>query len=166
MVNSGPFARHADFSRRDSVMNAILLTALVLSGANGLHAGWGGSYAAENCDSCDDGGNDDYRRGMPQSCYNPSFGCYPSTRFMHRYPAFHNYYYRSAYNYRHYFDYPWHAGQHEPTSMFSYGVPREAAPDNVPVPIPAPMASRREPTPAFRSADHLAPIVSPGAVYR
>ena len=26
---------------------------------------------------------------MPQSCYNPSFGCYANTRHMHRYPAFH-----------------------------------------------------------------------------
>jgi hypothetical protein len=80
---------------------------------------------------------------MPQSCYNPSFGCYPNTRFMHRYPAFHNTYYRAAYNYRQYFDYPWHAGLHEPTSMFSYNVPSEAAPQALPVPVPGAAAAPR-----------------------
>ena len=154
-------------------MNAILLT-LALSGATGLH---GRGHHGDDCWECygdDGGGGDDYRRGMPQSCYNPSFGCYPSTRFMHRYPAFHGYYTREAYNYRHYFDYPWHAGLHEPTSMFSYGVPGEGPAESPPIPAPAPMASvRREPTPArafpamrtpppaLRSADHLAPIVTP-----
>ena len=144
-------------------MNAILLTALVLSGANGLHAGWGGSYAAENCDSCDDGGgNDDYRRGMPQSCYNPSFGCYPSTRFMHRYPAFHGYYTREAYNYRHYFDYPWHAGLHEPTSHFSYNVPGAAQGESVvpPAPAPAPDPSAEAPR-QIRSARAVEPLGQP-----
>jgi len=152
-------------------MNAILLTALMLSGANGLHAGRGGHgadswdcYDGYDGESCQD---EDFRRGMPQSCYNPSFGCYPSTRFMHRYPAFHGYYTREAYNYRHYFDYPWHAGLHEPTSMFSYGVPGEAAAESVPVPVPMPSSAfRREPTPALRSADHFAPIVTPDTIRR
>ena len=120
-------------------MNAILLTALVLSGAQGHGGGCWDGYGEESCQ------DEDFRRGMPQSCYNPSFGCYPSTRFMHRYPAFHGYYTREAYNYRHYFDYPWHAGLHEPTSMFSYGVPGAAAVENVPVPVPAPMALRSPP---------------------
>jgi hypothetical protein len=144
-------------------MNVILLAALTMSGATGLH---GRDHHGADCWECY---GDDFRRGMPQSCYNPSFGCYPSTRFMHRYPAFHGYYTREAYNYRHYFDYPWHAGLHEPTSMFSYGVPGEGAAESPPVPVPAPMASirreptpaRRTPTPALRSADHLAPIVTP-----
>ena len=152
-------------------MNAIVLTALMLSGANGLHAGRGGHgadgwdcYDGYDGESCQD---EDFRRGMPQSCYNPSFGCYPSTRFMHRYPAFHGYYTREAYNYRHYFDYPWHAGLHEPTSMFSYGVPGEAAAEGAPVPVPMPSSAfRREPTPALRSADHFAPIVTPNTVRR
>lgn len=62
-------------------------------------------------------------RPMPQTCYAPRFGCYPgNNRHMHRYPAFHGTYYRRPYNYRNYFDYPWHAGLHEPTSLFSYGV--------------------------------------------
>src|SRR5262245_55988202 len=122
-------------------MNAVLLTVLALSGANGMnaHANFGhGHGQGAYCDECGDGRNGDgNRRGMPQSCYNPSFGCYPSTRFMHRYPAFHNYYTREAYNYRHYFDYPWHAGLHEPTSMFSYHVPGENPAQNIPVPSPA-----------------------------
>lgn len=147
-------------------MNTLLLTALVLSGAGRMHAIDGGHHAATCCDVCaGDGCDDDFRRGMPQSCYNPSFGCYPSTRFMHRYPAFHGYYYRKAYNYRHYFDYPWHAGLHEPTSMFSYGVPGEVPPERVPAPIPS-SAFRGEPTPAYRTATHLAPIVTPDSVRR
>jgi hypothetical protein len=55
---------------------------------------------------------------------------------MNRYPAFHGYYYRAAYNYRHYFDYPWHAGLHEPTSMFSYHVPSETPGQTIPTPVP------------------------------
>src|SRR4051812_39245643 len=49
---------------------------------------------------------------MPQTCYEPPFGCYPGTRHMNRYPAFHGTYYRDPYNYRNYFDYPWHAELH------------------------------------------------------
>jgi len=56
---------------------------------------------------------------MPQTCYAPRFGCYPGNdRHMHRYPAFHGYYYRQAYNYRHVFDYPWHAAPHNPPGFF------------------------------------------------
>ena len=63
---------------------------------------------------------------MPQTCYNPRFGCYSgNNRHMHRYPAFHGYYYRRPYNYRNLADYPWHAELHEPTSHFSYNVPQE-----------------------------------------
>jgi len=129
-------------------MNAILLTVLALGGAD-ASTGYGGpgsdgSYGGDAggyCDQCSaDGCGHRHRCGllgpMPQSCYNPSFGCYPSTRFMHRYPAFHNTYYRAAYNYRQYFDYPWHAGLHEPTSMFSYHTPGEAAAQTLPMPLP------------------------------
>ena len=101
----------------------------------------------ESCSSDEDGGCsscggcgrgrcggccDDYgwirRAGpMPQTCYNPRHGCYSgNNRFMHRYPAFHGYYYRNPYNYRHLFDYPWHAELHEPTSMFSYNFEEES----------------------------------------
>jgi hypothetical protein len=41
---------------------------------------------------------------------------------MHRYPAFHGYYYRAPYNYRHVFEYPWHAAPHEPQDFFTGGV--------------------------------------------
>jgi len=65
---------------------------------------------------------------MPQSCYEPRYGCYPgNARFTHRYPAFHGWFYRRPYNYRQYFDYTWHAGLHEPTSLFSYDVSEESA---------------------------------------
>jgi hypothetical protein len=124
-------------------MNAILLTVLALGGADASmgYGGDAGGYCDQcNADSCGRGRHCSHRGGllgpMPQSCYNPSFGCYPSTRFMHRYPAFHNTYYRAAYNYRQYFDYPWHAGLHEPTSMFSYHTPGERAVRELPEPLP------------------------------
>ena len=165
-------------------MNAILLTVLALGGADAAavyggptgagygaspDAGYGaaaGSSAGDECDDCNNGGhgllgNRRDRCGvlgpMPQSCYNPSFGCYPSTRFMHRYPAFNGYYYRSAYNYRNYFDYPWHAGLHEPTSLFSYHVPAEAPGQTVPTPLPAARAPGPLPT---RSAEAMKPAAT------
>lgn len=116
-------------------MNAILLTVLSLAGANGtsidLH-----DAAAGPCVDCGNGGHAGHGGGwrhghalgghcwgpMPQTCYDPAFGCYPGTRHMHRYPAFHGTYYRRPYNYRHVFDYPWHADLHEPTSFYSYHV--------------------------------------------
>lgn len=52
---------------------------------------------------------------MPQTCYEPRYGCYPgNARFTNRYPAFHGYYYRAPYNYRHLYEYPWHAAPHHP----------------------------------------------------
>jgi len=145
-------------------MNTILLTMLALTGAGG------GGYAesGDACDTCNDGGHGrhhgshqcDLLGPMPQSCYNPSFGCYASTRFMHRYPAFHGYYYRSAYNYRHYFDYPWHAGLHEPTSHFSYNVPGAPAGESVVPPAPTPEPAAQAPRP-IRSAQVFAPLGQP-----
>jgi len=143
-------------------------------GTAGGYGAAAGGYGGE-CDECNNGGGRHHHgnlnggaRGwcgpMPQSCYNPSFGCYPSTRFMHRYPAFHNYYYRSAYNYRHYSDYPWHAGLHEPTSMFSYHVPGENPGQALPVPIPA---AAREPAPGGpRSVSGMNSIAPLGSVLR
>jgi hypothetical protein len=65
---------------------------------------------------------------MPQTCYDPRYGCYSgNARYVHRYPAFHGTFYRRAYSYRNYFDYPWHAEMHEPTSLFSYNVVNEAS---------------------------------------
>jgi hypothetical protein len=86
---------------------------------------------------------------MPQTCYNPTFGCYDGNRHNNRYPAFHGTFYRRPYNYRNVFDYPWHADLHEPTSNFAYNVnepagtttvimPDPAAPVPMPVPVPAP----------------------------
>jgi hypothetical protein len=55
---------------------------------------------------------------MPQTCYQPRFGCYPGNpRTIQRYPAFHGYYYRAPYNYRHLFEYPWHAQPYEPQPL-------------------------------------------------
>jgi hypothetical protein len=127
------------------------------AGPYGPGYGDAGAYAGDvggACDQCNAGGHGhgghlrdclgghrgkcrDYLGPMPQSCYNPSFGCYPNTRFMSRYPAFHNTYYRAAYNYRQYFDYPWHAGLHEPTSMFSYHTPGEESAQPLPTPVPS-----------------------------
>jgi hypothetical protein len=148
-------------------MNAILLTVLALSGADAANFGGGevpGAYGGEY-GACADGGHGGHgHRGgrggwlgpMPQSCYNPSFGCYPSTPFMHRYPAFHGSYYRAAYNYRNYFDYPWHAALHEPTSHFSYHVPAAAAGEAIPRPTPE--AASREAR-DVRTAGGLAPVI-------
>ena len=64
---------------------------------------------------------------MPQTCYAPRFGCYPgNNRHMHRYPAFHAYYYRQAYNYRHLFDYPWHATPYAPQGFVTYQIDGQA----------------------------------------
>lgn len=78
---------------------------------------------------------------MPQTCYNPTLGCYDGNRHNHRYPAFHGTYYRRPYNYRNVFDYPWHADLHEPTSNFAYNVNEmPAAAVVAPAPVPAPPA--------------------------
>jgi hypothetical protein len=147
-------------------MNAILLTVLAIGGAGG----YGGEYDGA-CEACATGhghGGHGHADGhhcaclgpMPQSCYEPSFGCYASTRFMQRYPAFHGYYYRSAYNYRHYFDYPWHAGLHEPTSNFSYNVPGQAAGESIIPPAPMPEAASAATRSVIRSS-YQRPIVEP-----
>lgn len=154
--------------------HAIVLTVLALGAppASGSQSGYSPSdqYGASqgmdsgSCDECDQcgGGHGGRHHGqsrggvmgpMPQSCYNPSFGCYPSTRFMNRYPAFHQTYYRRPYNYRNVFDYPWHAELHEPTSYFSYHVKEEQRRGNQPTPatqppapvVPSPSASRGAP---------------------
>ncbi|MFT5524047.1 MAG: hypothetical protein ACI9HK_001997 [Pirellulaceae bacterium] len=90
-------------------------------------------------------------RTMPQTCYAPRYGCYHSNnRFMNRYPAFHGTYYRNPYNYRNYFDYPWHAEMHEPTSWFSHTVPPEQRQQEV---LPGqPNASARQFESAYRTA--------------
>lgn len=132
-------------------MHAVLLTVLALSGGDsalsmtdynvtpaGHHAGCascgGGGYGAQ--------GAKQPHWMMPQTCYNPKFGCYAAERHMNRYPAFHGTYYRRPYNYRNVFDYPWHAEMHEPTSFFSHHV--QANQQQPPaVPTPAPSMARR-----------------------
>ena len=84
---------------------------------------------------------------MPQECYNPRYGCYFCGRWCHRYPAFHGYYYRAPYNYRHYFEYPWYACRHTP-QPFCLGETRGAylgepmAPEPEPEPMTAPESTR------------------------
>lgn len=156
---TSPFAVHG----RTPLMNVFLLTVLALGGANGaaLHGGSNGGAATGSCDGCQGGGGHGHGGGwwlghklhghcagpMPQTCYDPAYGCYPGTRYMNRYPAFHGTYYRRPYNYRNVFDYPWHADLHEPTSFFSYGVtgdPGGARADFAPeplIPVPTPSAA-------------------------
>ena len=45
---------------------------------------------------------------------------------MHRDPAFHAYSYRQAYNYRHLFDYPWHATPYAPQGFVTYQIDGQA----------------------------------------
>jgi hypothetical protein len=137
---AGP-AGGTDQPQGNTCMHAVLLS-LVLLGANDLHAtgtvvagiGHGGHAAGGACGEGGGGGGlrsgygarGSRRGGMPQSCYDPHYGCYAGNdRRVQRYPAFHGTYYRTPYNYRNLFDYPWHADLHEPTSLFSYNVPAE-----------------------------------------
>ena len=103
---------------------------------------------------------------------------------MNRYPAFHATYYKRAYNYRNYFDYPWHAELHEPSSLFSYETvadnestdsfapvldPGEQTLPPAPVPVvpvsaayrnaPRPAATAKQPIMPVKQASTLAPIV-------
>ena len=135
-------------------MHALLLTLMTLGAGGQLsdevlkdegvqHANYE-TYAG-GCQSCQtDGGHSAYMsacnrrllksssrydsvsRMMPQTCYDARYGCYyGGGRHMHRHTAFAGTYYRSPYNYRHYYQWPWHADPHEPTSLFSYNVERE-----------------------------------------
>ena len=77
----------------------------------------------------------DWFGSMPQTCYDPHFGCYPGApRTIHRYPAFHGYYYRDPYNYRMLFQYPWHAAPHEPVGYFTYQAEQPIGEEIVPTP--------------------------------
>lgn len=52
---------------------------------------------------------------MPQTAYDPNFGCYPgNARTIHRYPAFHGNYYSTPTHFREYAEYPWNATIAEP----------------------------------------------------
>jgi hypothetical protein len=139
-------------------MHAVLLTVLALAGGDGGYpmadhnvapAGFHGG-----CDSCGGGYGGRYKQPhwmMPQTCYNPKFGCYGADRHMNRYPAFHGTYYRRPYNYRNVYDYPWHAELHEPTSHFSYHVNAQQQPQPAGQP-PVPGAIQYSPAPMSASA--------------
>lgn len=120
---------------------ALLLAVTVAGGGPESYGDTTGAYSGgESGYYVTEGDNGSYAYGdgcldlMPQNGYSPRYGCYPgNSRFIHRYPAFHGWMYRKPYNYRQPFDYPWHAGLHEPTSLFGYNVeeqeirePREA----------------------------------------
>ena len=125
-------------------MNVILLTVLALGGTGGeIHVAPVDEGVYADCPECV-GGHSHKLHGstlhghclgpMPQTCYDPPYGCYTGSRWNNRYPAFHGTYYRKAYNYRNYFDYPWHAELHEPTSQWSYNVTGDTG---APAPLPA-----------------------------
>jgi len=102
----------------------------------------------------------DWFKPMPQTCYSPTYGCYPGNgRDIQRYPAFHGTYYRRAYNYRQLYEWPWQAEPHEPiaysaqvitgptgSSTNEYGIPVTEEPtprlENIPSPIPEPGMSQ------------------------
>lgn len=166
-------------------MNLMMITLLTIGGAVGQVPTGGQETAAmeEFYEDCYEHGMRGGHAGVhprlqqkhaihntsPQTCYSPRFGCYHSNeRHMNRYPAFHGTFYRQAYNYRNYFDYPWHAQPHEPTSLFSYNV-GEDQPESAPAAAPpappqalrsAPAAQPANPTPARRvlqQSDYTAP---------
>ncbi len=157
-------------------MHAALLTLLVVVGQNqadlapvaehSITVAGNASYVP--CEACSTGRCRVHRRHpmyeyvrdqwgpMPQTCYAPRYGCYPGNdRHMHRYPAFHGTYYRTPYNYRNVFDYPWHAAPHEPVGYFTrvtevpMGTETEyGAPTAAPFPGQPQVAPPMPPTPA------------------
>lgn len=145
-------------------MNLMMITLLTVGSAVGQvpaakHASTSAEEYYEDC--YEDGGHmgiSEHLRAKraihntsPQTCYDPRFGCYHGNgRHMHRYPAFHGTYYRQAYNYRNYFDYPWHAGLHEPTSLFSYNVGEDQPEPPAAMTAPPTPPQARRPQPATR----------------
>ena len=118
---------------------------------------------------------------MPQTAYDPNYGCYPgNARTIHRYPAFHGYYYDRPYNYRHYSEYPWNAEMTEPrpypdranqvvgspviipsgiTPGESIMGPVPTPAENIMSPAPAPEESIMAPAPAPAPADEEVPTI-------
>ena len=144
-------------------MHAALLTILVVAGAHPPVQAVVGQSAAAAGSSEGRSWFSDWFGPMPQTCYDPRFGCYSgASRRIQRYPAFHGHYYRAPYNYRHYYEYPWHASPHDPQAFFSHGtsiegqemiVPTpqlEVAPPATPVPTPAAPASTSQESQARR----------------
>ena len=100
---------------------------------------------------------------MPQTAYDPNYGCYPgNARTIHRYPAFHGYYYDRPYNYRHYSEYPWNADITEPIP-YPNRVNHVGSQVIVPsVVTPADSIMEPEPTPA--SVPEASSLVTPASV--
>ncbi|MBI3465276.1 MAG: hypothetical protein HY000_19795 [Planctomycetes bacterium] len=103
---------------------------------------------------------------MPQECYNPRYGCYFCGRWCQRYPAFHGYYYRAPYNYRHYSEYPWYACRHTPQPFYVGGIRgvytgATVAPAPEPVPMLPPEFTQTRATvpqrPVYPTAQNLGP---------
>lgn len=131
-----------------------------------------GGQQQEGCGTCRGGGCIkgafnrvwDWWGPMPQTCYEPRFGCYSgNSRYMNRYPAFHGYYYRQPYNYRQYFDYPWHAQPYEPMGYFTYqksapADPQSAPPVEMESPMPVPAAPSAVPAPPSMSQHGWKPM--------
>ncbi len=75
---------------------------------------------------------------MPQTAYDPNFGCYPgNARTIHRYPAFHGYYSSAPVNYRHYAEFPWNADIAEPRPYPDNAKPVVSFTSNVMSPVGA-----------------------------
>jgi hypothetical protein len=74
---------------------------------------------------------------MPQTCCGPWFGCCPgSPCHIHRYSASRGYYYSEAHNYRHLFDYPWHATRYQPPHLFTHHDGQPPSQEQIPTPYP------------------------------
>ncbi|MDO4628665.1 MAG: hypothetical protein Q4C70_05740 [Planctomycetia bacterium] len=107
---------------------------------------------------------------MPQTAYDPNFGCYPGNqRTIHRYPAFHGNYYSSPSNYRHYAEYPWNADMAEPRPYPNQAALRQVGSEviiSTEVVTPAPQyTTTPQPTPAPAlepvSEAQVAPVATP-----
>jgi len=154
-------------------MHAVLLTVLALTGGEGVYSDYNVAPAGHHghqagCDSCG-GGNGHYKQPhwmMPQSCYNPKYGCYGVDRHMNRYPAFHGTYYRRPYHYRNVFDYPWHAELHEPTSHFSHHVQAAQQQPQPAPPQPGMVQHPRSPIPMSANAQPSSVIGSNSSLIR
>jgi len=99
----------------------------------------------KSCVHCAVGWLPDQFRSMPQTCYSPSYGCYPGNgRDIQRYPPFYGTYYRRAYNYRQLQEWPWMAEPHEPVG---FTAPCLAGPVAPSVPYPTPFVEEPMPSP-------------------
>ncbi len=74
---------------------------------------------------------------LPRACCAPWLGCCPgSPCHTCRYSASRGYYYSQAHDYRHVFDYPWHATAHRPQYLFTYQGAQPGSREQIPTPDP------------------------------